>query len=93
VRESALEEHLRVAVRRLGGVCWKLPSKFYRGIPDRMILVPPGRVYFVELKASNGRPTAFQLSRIAFLRKLGFDARILTGPDELKAFIDALPDL
>jgi hypothetical protein len=93
VRESVLEERLRVAVRRLGGVCWKLPSKFYRGIPDRMILLPLGRVYFIELKASNGRPSAFQLSRIAFLRKIGFDARILIGPDELQAFIDALSDL
>jgi hypothetical protein len=58
-----------------------------------MILLPSGRVYFVELKASNGRPTTLQISRIRFLSKLGFDARILTGPDELKAFIDALPDL
>lgn len=53
-----------------------------------MILLPGGRVFFVELKASNGRATPMQLARIEQLCALGFDARVVTGPIELEELLD-----
>lgn len=86
-RESALEKTLRQAVRTAGGLCIKLPAMWYRGIPDRMVLLPGGRLYFIELKTSKGKPSVHQLRYQIFLRKLGFYSGIIQGETQLKEFI------
>lgn len=53
MRESKIEKHLRLAVRRAGGRAY--PWKNLRGAPDR-IVVWPGGVHFVELKAPGKKP-------------------------------------
>ncbi len=53
--EKDIEKDLVRAVKDLGGLALKFISPGNRGVPDRIVLLPPGRVYFVELKAP-GRP-------------------------------------
>lgn len=86
--ESDIEKTLGTEVRKLRGLFWKLPSKFYRGIPDRLVLLPGGRVYFLELKTSRGVVSEVQKKWIAFLCQLGFDARVVRGTKGLKEFLD-----
>lgn len=87
-RESALEKMLRQAVRSAGGLCIKLPAHLYRGIPDRLVLLPGGRVYFIELKTEKGKPSVHQLRYQIFLRKLGFNSDIIQGESQLRDFIE-----
>lgn len=51
MRESTVEARLRKGVERAGGRCLKFVSPGHTGVPDRIILMPGGRVYFAELKA------------------------------------------
>lgn len=87
-KESTLEKMLFQAVRSAGGLCIKLPANLYRGIPDRMVLLPGGRVYFIELKTSKGKPSVHQLRYQTFLRKLGLNSDIIQGEIQLKEFIE-----
>ena len=51
MRESTIEARLRKEVERAGGRCLKWVSPGHTGVPDRIILMPGGRVYFAETKA------------------------------------------
>lgn len=86
--ESKHEKDLREAVIKEGGLCIKLPASLYRGIPDRLILLPGGRVRFVELKRLRGKPSVHQIRFRKILQHLGMVHDILEGPEQLQAWID-----
>lgn len=67
MRERNVERRLGELVRRRGGLCLKWTSPGILGVPDRIIIMPGGRVYFVELKRPGGKPRP---SQTAFFRKL-----------------------
>lgn len=87
MRESLIERRLREAVERAGGKCLKLPANLYRGIPDRLVLLPGGRVFFIELKTSKGKPSEPQIAFREFLQRLGFHSLIIYGISETDQFI------
>lgn len=73
--EMEIEAKLRKMVEAHGGQCLKWVCPGWSGVPDRIILLPGGRIYFVELK----RPKGGQISRMQLwwqerLTKLGFYA-------------------
>ena len=53
-REASIETYLRTRVKDVGGLCVKLNPAGYVGIPDRLIVLPGGRVIFVEVKKPQG---------------------------------------
>lgn len=70
--EKDVEARLRMAVERAGGMCRKWVSPGFTGVPDRIILMPGGRVYFAELKAPGKKERARQEYVQRQLRELGF---------------------
>lgn len=52
--ETLIERELIAGVRRLGGLCVKF-APVTAGVPDRIALLPGGRVYFIELKKPGGK--------------------------------------
>lgn len=54
IRESSIEGYLRQRVKDRGGLCIKLSPASYVGIPDRLVVLPGGRVAFVEVKKPKG---------------------------------------
>lgn len=71
MRESTIEARLRKAVERAGGRCLKWVCPGHTGVPDRIILMPGGRVYFAETKAPGEKERARQKYVQQRLRKLG----------------------
>ena len=85
-REKAVERRLYNKVKEAGGIALKLSALHFAGIPDRLILLPGGRVFFVETKTLKKKPSPIQNVVIARLRKLGFLVYVLDsleGVDEL----------
>lgn len=76
-------------------MCIKLPANLYKGIPDRLVLLPMGRVRFVETKTRKGRDTLAQPSFHVFLSRIGFPVYIVRGREGLQEFLtrDDIPYL
>lgn len=86
--EKTIEQKLVNAVKAVGGIAPKLTSPGFDGMPDRLVLLPNGKVGFVELKATGKKPRPIQLSRIKLLRRLGFKAYILDDEKEIGGIIN-----
>ena len=56
MREKEIEKKLTQMVKKAGGICPKLVSPGFDGMPDRMVLLPNGRICFVEVKAPGEKP-------------------------------------
>lgn len=87
MRESALEARLVREVKKRGGLCYKFVSPGAVGVPDRIVILPGGRVVFAELKADTGSPSECQKWQIRELRKRGADVRVLKGLDQVLEFL------
>lgn len=70
--EKVLERKLREEIEQRGGMCIKLLSTHQFGLPDRMCLLPNGRLFFAEIKTTGKKPTKIQLFIHNRLRALGF---------------------
>lgn len=69
--ERDVERRLTSSVKKLGGKCIKLSSANEEGLPDRMVLLPGGKIFFVELKRTTGILSVMQLYQHKIFRKLG----------------------
>ena len=81
-KERDVEEYLIRQVKRLGGRALKLVCPGVAGVPDRLILLPGGRVCFCELKAPGKKARPLQLHQHEQLRSMGFD--VFVCDDRLK---------
>lgn len=90
--ERVLEERLRERVRlRLAGMVVKL-APTVRGIPDRLILLPDGLMFLVELKAVGGRVSPIQAEWHKRAAALGTVVVVLTGAEEIDAWVQERVD-
>lgn len=60
MRENEIERYLVWYVERLGGRAYKFKSPSQRGVADRVVCMPNGTTWFIELKAPNGRLSELQ---------------------------------
>ena len=81
--ERFIEQKLVARVRREGGLCPKFVSPGSDGWPDRLILMPGGKIAFVELKSTGEKPRPLQLQRHAQLRDLGFSVFVVDDPAQI----------
>lgn len=89
-RERDVEERLRQGVHRLGGKAYKFTSPGNTGVPDREVILPGGRIFFVELKTERGRTSPVQQAQIRALRKLGCEVRVLYGMQDVENFLQEI---
>ena len=58
--EKQIEAYLVKSVRRIGGVAYKFTSPAHRGVADRVVCLPDGSTWFIELKTEGGRLSPLQ---------------------------------
>lgn len=90
VRERDIERWIVGQIGRMGGIAFKFVSPGYDGVPDRLICMPGGRIYFAELKTETGDLSRMQIYQIERLRMLGYDVRVIRGKKEAEEFIQML---
>lgn len=92
--EKVLEAELRERCKALGWMCIKLTSQYQRGLPDRLILMPGGRVCFAEIKTTGKKPTALQKVMHERLRALGYRVEVVDTTESLdNLIVDLLYDV
>ena len=85
--EKEIETKLREIVKKRGGLCLKWVCPGWAGVPDRIILLPRGRVIFVETKRpKGGRLSTRQEWWQRKLRSLGFADWIIWNECDLEEF-------
>ena len=72
MRESVVEKHLTIEAKKRGGMSVKFVSPGLDGVPDRLVLLPGGKLAFVELKAPGKKMRPLQVYRAKQLTALGF---------------------
>lgn len=87
MREKFIEQALVKAVGKRGGICEKWIAGT-AGWPDRIVILPGGRIAFVEVKAPGRKPRAIQTHRHEQLRALGQKVYVLDDMERIKGILD-----
>ena len=74
----------------MGGIAPKFMSPGFDGMPDRIVLLPGGRMGFVEVKAPGKVPRPLQEARHSMLQKLGFKVYVLDDVGEIGGILDEI---
>lgn len=92
--EKDIEKALGRMVGRFRGMCLKWVCPGWIGVPDRIILLPSGRVIFVELKRSSScSGSSMQMWWSRKLQDLGFLHFWVKSHEDVKALEMVLMDL
>ena len=90
MREKIIEQHLVKAVKNSGGIAPKLVCPGFDGMPDRLVLLPRGKIGFLEVKAPGKEPRPLQVARHGLLRRLGFKVYVLDAPEQIGGILDEI---
>lgn len=88
--EKTLEQKLVKAVKAAGGMAPKLISPGLAGMPDRLVLLPRGKMAFVEVKRPGMKPRPIQIKRHKMLRQLGFKVYVLDDKRQIQQIVSEL---
>ena len=83
MEEKKIERRLVRMTSQMGGMALKFVSPGCDGVPDRLVLLPGGKVGFVELKAPGKKPRPLQVRRISQIRRLGFLVFVVDGTEQI----------
>ena len=83
--EATMERELIRRAINGGGMAIKLVN--YKGIPDRMVLMPRKQIFFAELKSDTGELSRAQEVWHYNLRALGFPVAVLSEYETLDLFL------
>lgn len=87
MREKDVEQHLIDQAERQGGTAIKLTSPGRAGLPDRIVMLPGGRIAFVEVKRPGQRARPLQEHWLRVFQRYGFLARTVSTPSEAEELI------
>ena len=84
--EKKIEQALLARVTALHGTCEKFVSPGRRGVPDRLVTLPGGRIIFVELKSPTGRLSPSQIRDHERRIQMGCEVRVINNIEDINAF-------
>lgn len=86
--EKTVEKELCDRVKNdLCGWALKFVSPGQNGVPDRIVLVPYGRIYFVETKAPGKKLRKLQEYVCGLIKQLGFKVLRIDTKEKVEAFV------
>jgi hypothetical protein len=85
-REAALEAYFQKRVRLAGGITFKL-APTVKGVPDRLVLLPMGKVFLVELKTAVGQLSAAQKLWHERAAAIGMHVDVVYGREQIDRWI------
>ncbi len=88
--EKAIEAELMTRVKALGGRCDKVGALGRRGFFDRIVVLPGGRVIFVEVKRPRGGNHALhQQLWMSSYKLLGAEVALVAKSEDIDALLRA----
>ena len=90
MREKTIESKLVKAVKNMGGLAPKFVSPGFDGVPDRIVLLPYGKIAFVELKTEGETLRPLQVRRKRQLESLGFSVYCVDEVEQIGGILDEI---
>jgi hypothetical protein len=90
LNEKLIERKLVNKVKSLKGECLKFIPTYANGFPDRIIIMPGDRIWFVELKTTGKTLDPLQALWRDRLIKLGCRWRFIDDAESLQKFINEI---
>ena len=90
MEEQVIERYLTNKVKQLGGKSFKFVSPGNAGVPDRIVIIPGGHIFFIELKAPGKKPRKLQQVVIKQLKQLGCNVLTIDSKEQVKEFISGI---
>jgi hypothetical protein len=90
--ENEIERHLVWHVARMGGVAYKFKSVNHRGVSDRIVCLPDGQTWFVELKTKGGRLAPLQRLFAQEMERMGQRYACLWTKDQVDMWAKGIAD-
>ena len=88
--ERDIERYLVRRTVEHGGIAYKWVSPGRVGVADRIVLLPGGVVWFVELKTAKGRLSPWQKLFAVDLRRMGMNYIVIRSKEEVDAYLGGL---
>ncbi len=88
--EKYIERKLVDKVKALGGRAYKFVSPGNSGVPDRIIVLPGGKIGFAEMKRPGGKPSKLQRNQIQFLRNLDCKVGVVSTTQQIDGFLEKI---
>ncbi len=90
MREKQIEQKLIKAAKVVGGLAIKFTSPGFDGMPDRLVLLPQGKMAFVEVKAPGKTMQPLQEKRKRQLEILGFLVFCIDRPEQIGGILSEI---
>ncbi|MEG0988695.1 MAG: VRR-NUC domain-containing protein [Clostridium sp.] len=90
--EKDIESWLNKQVEQIGGLAFKFVSPGNPGVPDRIYILPNGKVWFVELKQQFGRIAGIQKWQRQRLLEMGCNYCLVRGMEGAKDLVRQLKE-
>lgn len=88
--ERAIEQYLVKQAKAAGGRAYKFVSPGNSGVPDRIVLLPGGRIAFAELKAPGKKPTPLQMNQQRFIQNQGMPIVVIDSREQVDDLINRM---
>lgn len=89
-KEKQIETKFREKIKSLGGKAYKFVSPGTAGVPDRLVILPGGKIGFAELKRPGGKLTKIQKRQLDFIKSLGCFVKVIYNIDDIDYFIGGI---
>ena len=86
--EKEIEKYLVRKVKLSGGMSYKFVSPGNAGVPDRIVLLPNGAMFFIELKSPKGKVRPIQRNQIDRILAMGQMVYVADSVEKIDAIIN-----
>jgi len=88
VLERQIEAYLVKRIKALGGMAYKFTSPAHKGVSDRIVCLPNGQTWFVELKTEGGRLSPLQKVFASDMARMNQKYVCLWNKEQIDDFIN-----
>lgn len=90
VPEKEIEQYFKTQIKKLGGMALKFESPGFTGVPDRLVLMPNGKIFFAEIKRASGKLSSRQEFVIKQFEALGIKVYVIKSKEQVDYVVQTL---